>query len=149
VHPAALPENDKQTGTPKKYILMIYFNLKYFAWAVLLLVVEIFIGLKMHDAIIRPYGGDFLVVILICCFVKAFLNLPVKPTALGALLFAYEIEISHYFHLIKVFGLERSTAARLILGTSFSWTDMLMYTLGIILVLIIEHLFAKWQHANR
>ena len=60
------------------------------------------------------------------------------PLFLGVLLFAYAVEISQYFHLIAVVGLENSKIARLIMGTSFSWTDMLMYTLGIILVLILE-----------
>jgi hypothetical protein len=44
---------------------MLRFHLRYFLLSVLLLGVEIFIGAYMHDDIIRPYGSDFLVVILI------------------------------------------------------------------------------------
>jgi hypothetical protein len=117
---------------------MVKFNLKYFMLMLLILVAEVIIGAYFHDAIIRPYGGDFLVVILIYCFVKSFFDLPVSATSLGVLAFAYIVEISQYFHLINRVGLENSKAARVIMGTSFSWTDMLMYTLGIILVLLLE-----------
>jgi len=117
---------------------MLSFNSKYFSLALLLLITEIIIGAWVHDSFIRPFGGDFLVVILIYCMVKGFIDTPVSPTILGVLLLAYLVEISQYFHLVNLLGLERSTTARIIMGTSFSWTDMLMYTLGMLLVLIIE-----------
>jgi hypothetical protein len=117
---------------------MLSFNSKYFSLALLLLITEIIIATWVHDSFIRPFGGDFLVVILIYCMVKSFIDTPLSPTILGVLLFAYLVEISQYFHLVTLLGLERSTAARIIMGTSFSWMDMLMYTLGMLLVLIIE-----------
>ncbi len=44
------------------------FHRKYFFSTLLLFATEIFIAAYLHDAVIRPYGGDFLVVILIYCF---------------------------------------------------------------------------------
>jgi len=85
----------------------------------------------------------FLVVILIYCFVKSFLNTPVIATALAVLLFSYAIETLQYFHLVDILGLEKSTVARIIIGTSFAWTDLLAYTLGILLILIIEFRFGN------
>ncbi|MVN22821.1 ribosomal maturation YjgA family protein [Mucilaginibacter arboris] len=117
---------------------LFQFHKKYFFLALLLFVTEVLIAVYLHDAIIRPYGGDFLVVILIYCFVKSFLNTPVKATALAVLLFSYLIETLQYFHIVDILGLEKSTIARIVIGTSFSWTDLLAYTLGILLVLIIE-----------
>jgi DNA integrity scanning protein DisA with diadenylate cyclase activity len=117
---------------------MLSFNSKYFSLVLLLLVTEIVIGTWVHDSFIRPFGGDFLVVILIYCMVKSFIDTPVSPTILGVLLFAYIVEISQYFHLVNLLGLERSAVARIIMGTSFSWMDILMYTLGMLLVLIVE-----------
>ncbi|WP_183575671.1 DUF2809 domain-containing protein [Mucilaginibacter sp. X5P1] len=117
---------------------MLSFNSKYFYLALLLLITEIIIATWAHDAFIRPYGGDFLVVILIYCLVKSFMDSPVSPTILGVLVFAYAVEISQYFHLVNLLGLGNSKLARIIMGTSFSWTDMLMYSLGMLLVLIIE-----------
>src|ERR1700753_717429 len=112
------------------------FNLNYFILVVTLFVVEVLIALYMHDAIIRPYGGDFLVVILIYCFVKAFFNWPVLKTAIGTLIFSYVVEIGQYFHLVNILGLEHSKLARPIIGVGFSLIDLLCYTLGVVLVLV-------------
>lgn len=134
----------KPFGDVNNYILLCntkYFyekNYIYFLWFLLLLVVELLIGVYLHDTFIRPYGGDFLVVILIYCFIKSFINTPVMKTATGVLVFAYAVEISQYFHLIKLLGLAHSHAALLLLGNSFSFTDLLCYTLGILLVVLIE-----------
>lgn len=113
-------------------------NIPYFILAVLLLLIEILIGLYLHDALVRPYGGDFLVVILLYCLVKSIACTPVIKTAIGVLIFSYLVEISQYFHLVKLLGLQHSRIAALILGCSFSFTDLLCYTLGILLVILIE-----------
>jgi hypothetical protein len=118
---------------------MITFHKPYFLLALLLLITEIFIGVYLHDAFIRPYGGDFLVVILLYCIVKSFTNFPLIPVAFGVLIFAYAVEISQYFHLIRLLGLEHSGTAKLLLGTSFSFTDLFCYTLGILTVVFIEN----------
>jgi len=119
------------------------FHLKYFILTILLLITEVVIARYFHDNFIRPLGGDFLVVILIYCFVRSFFEAHIIAAAIGVLLFAYAVEITQYYHLINLLGLEHSTVARLILGTSFSWTDMLMYTLGMILVIVVEVLAGR------
>jgi hypothetical protein len=113
-------------------------RLKYGLLALLLFGIEVLIALYLQDRIIRPYIGDLLVVILIYCFVKALVNAPVFPTALGVLLFAYAVETLQYFHVVELLGLGHSKLARVIIGSSFEWMDMLAYTLGIGLVLSIE-----------
>jgi len=120
---------------------MFRFNIRYFLLTILLFLTEVLIGRYMDDAIIRPYGGDFLVVILIYCFVRTFFDTPVLRTAIGVLLFSYFIEITQYFHLVNLLGLQDCKIARIVMGTYFSFVDMLAYTLGILLVLIIEKLF--------
>lgn len=124
---------------------LFQFHRKYFFLTLLLFATEVFIAAYLHDAIIRPYGGDFLVVILIYCFVKSFLNTPVKATALAVLLFSYLIETLQYFNLVEILGLEKSNIARIVIGTSFAWTDFLAYTLGILLVLLVEPTFKKLE----
>jgi hypothetical protein len=94
------------------------------------------------DNVIRPYGGDFLVVVLIYCLIKSFINTHVLKTAVGVLLFAYTVEICQYFNLLGLLDMQNSRPALLLLGHSFSWLDMLCYTLGITLVIIIEKLRA-------
>ena len=124
-------------------INVLKFNGKYFALAMILLIVEVFIALFAHDKFIRPYVGDFLVVILLYCFLKAFLDLLVFQVAIFVLLIAYTIEFLQYMHFIKWIGLENSKTGRAVIGTSFEWLDLIAYTLGIILVFILENAFAK------
>lgn len=124
------------------------FHRRYFIAAMLLLFTEVIIARYFHDKFIRPFVGDFLVVILIYCMVCSFLKLHTMAAAAGVLLFAYAIEISQYYHLINMLGLEHSTIAQMILGTSFSWIDILMYTLGIIAVIILEILPCKLAQAT-
>ena len=119
---------------------MFKFNFWYFILMLLLFVIEFIIGADFHDTIIRPYGGDFLVVILIYCFVKSVINTPVIKTALGVLLFSYLVEVSQYFHLVTLLGMQHSKLANIMLGTSFSFTDLLAYTLGIGLIIVVENL---------
>ena len=114
------------------------FNLSYFLFALILLLTEIVIGVFIKDSIIRPYGGDFLVVILLYCLVRSFFDIRLYTALIGVLLFAYLVETLQYFKIVNVLGLQDSTAARILIGTSFAWTDMLMYTLGIGLVWAIE-----------
>jgi hypothetical protein len=122
---------------------MIIFNKAYFLLTAFLLLTEILIGVYLHDALIRPYGGDFLVVILLYCFVKSFLSTRVFPTACCVLIFAYLIELSQYFHLVEMLGLQNSRVAVMLMGNYFSFTDMLAYTLGILLVVVVEHI--RWS----
>jgi hypothetical protein len=118
--------------------LSMNFHKNYFILAILLFITEILIARYLHDNIIRPYGGDFLVVMLIYCMVKTFLNTSIVPTAIAVLLFAYVVEILQYFRLIALLGLQHSRLACIIFGTSFSWTDILCYTLGIAVVIAVE-----------
>lgn len=117
------------------------FNRAYFLIFSILLITEIAIALFIPDGFIRHYLGDVLVVILIYCFVLSFLKLPVIPTAIGVLLFAYCIEILQYFKLVDILGLSHSRLARVVLGSTFDWMDMVMYTLGIAVTLVVE----KWH----
>ncbi len=118
------------------------FKGRYFVVAVIIFFIEVLIALFFHDRIIRPYVGDFLVVILIYCFLRAFLNLSVITLALSALIFSYIVETLQYFNILERLGLQNSALARTVMGSSFEWTDLVAYTLGIILVLYVERVTA-------
>ena len=107
---------------------MLRFHKGYFLATIFLFIVEVLIALFVRDKFVRPYFGDFIVVILIYCFIMSFLRITVIRSAFAVLLFAYFIEVLQYFRLIKWLGLENSRAANIILGSSFSWVDMLVYT---------------------
>jgi hypothetical protein len=111
---------------------------KYIGLPILLLFAELYIGLFIHDAYVRPYFGDVLIAILIYCIVKSFTNFNILKTAIGVLLYCYVVEVTQYFHLIVWLGLNNSLTAALLLGSQFSWIDMLCYTFGIGIVIAFE-----------
>ena len=129
------------------------FNPYYVYWTVLLLITEIYIGMFVKDDFVRPYMGDFLVVILIYTFVRAFFKYSIINTAVGVLLFSFLVEILQYFKIVEVLGLGSSRLARTIIGTTFVWEDFIAYTLGIVTVLICEHFIGptvdQWRSLHR
>jgi len=118
---------------------MFTFRRPYFLWAVFLFIVEVLIAVLLNDRFIRPTLGDYLVVILLYCFVRAFLKLSPLKIAIGVLIFAFIVETTQYFHLIVALGWEKSKVAKAFIGGSFDWFDIIAYTLGIMTVLIIEN----------
>ena len=122
---------------------ILKFNREYFLLTILFLAIEVLIAVFVHDTIIRPYIGDFLVVILIYCLVKSILNTPVFATAIGVLVFSFVVEATQYFHLVNLLGLQHSKLARVIMGNYFAWMDIVTYTAGIIVVLLVEKITAK------
>lgn len=122
---------------------MLRFNFRYLLVAILIFIIEVLIALYVHDAIIRPYIGDVLVVILLYCLVKSFIDTPVVPTAIAVLLFSYLIETLQYFRYVEWFGLQDNHLANVIMGNYFAWTDLLAYTIGIAIVLVAERYFGK------
>ncbi|MXV51828.1 DUF2809 domain-containing protein [Pedobacter sp. HMF7647] len=112
----------------------------YLISASILLAIEILIALFCHDSIIRPFVGDFLVVILLYCLVKSFVQTDDYIAALGVLLFSYLIEILQLFDILNILGLKNSPTARILMETSFSWIDMLMYTWGMLVIWSAERM---------
>jgi hypothetical protein len=114
------------------------FNKNYFLVTIILFLTEVGIALFINDDFIRPYFGDTLVVILIYCFIKSFFTFPVMPTAIGVLLFSYFIETLQYIRIVHKLGWQDNKLASTVIGTAFAWEDLLAYTAGIILVLLLE-----------
>lgn len=114
------------------------FDKYYFGLAIFIFLLEVLIALYVHDQFVRPYLGDVLVVMLIYGFIKAFFRLPVWTAAVIVLIFSFTIEFLQYLNVVEMLGLEKSRVARIVIGTSFSWADLVMYTAGVAVILIIE-----------
>lgn len=104
----------------------------------ILLIIEICIALYVDDQIIRPFIGDLLVVILIYCFVRAFTKFPYLKVIIGVLLFAYIVEAIQATSFIDWIGFSDNKVAKIVLGSTFDWGDMLAYTIGALFIFIFE-----------
>ena len=117
---------------------MLHFNKNYFSVSIVILIIEVAIALFIHDNFIRPYLGDALVVILMYCFLKSFARLPVLPAALCVLGFSFLVEILQWWNIVHKIGLGHLRLARIVIGTSFSWLDLVAYAAGVGMILVIE-----------
>jgi hypothetical protein len=125
---------------------MFHFRKAYFLTAALLLVLEVFIAVAAQDAVVRPYGGDFIATIFVYRLIRCVVSWPIGPALAAALLVSYLIEGLQYVHLLHFLGLEHLRLTRNILGSSFAWGDILAYTLGALAVLASERLLRPGRH---
>ncbi len=111
---------------------------RYAISAALLGALILFIALFVRDDFIRPYGGDVLITVFICCAVRVVF--PKKPQLLPlwVFLFAAAVEIGQYFDLVDRLGLGGSTFFRIALGTTFSPADLVCYAVGCLLFWAVE-----------
>ncbi len=117
---------------------MIRFHKTYFAISVIIFILECVIAKYCNDSFIRPYFGDFLVVILMYTALKTFLQITPVWTGTITILVSFAIEFSQYFHLTKALNIEDNPLATLILGSSYSNLDLLLYLLGTITIYWID-----------
>lgn len=123
--------------------MRFYFNPKYLLLAATLFLIETCIALFIKDRIIRPFVGDVLVVALVYCFVRTFLDVSYRKTALGVFIFACLIETLQYFDYVKLLNLENYRVLSVIMGRTFEWSDFAAYFVGFLLVIATEKFYER------
>lgn len=122
---------------------MFTFKKKYLIPTFLILAIEVIIALFIHDRFIRPFFGDFLVVVLIYSFLRMFLNNSPSIIAIGTLLFSFVVEFAQYFKVVEILGLKGNRLAEIIIGTSYSNLDLLAYLLGVLFAYFTDSYLIK------
>ena len=110
----------------------------YTVATLLLLLIEIYIGLFVRDRFVRPFLGDVLVTMLLCCLCRA-----VKPNGwrllpVCVMAFATAVEIAQYFDVVKLVGLEHNAFISTIVGRSYSYKDLICYAVGCAIFWVAE-----------
>ena len=121
----------------------------YLTLSILLFLLEFVIERYTHDDFVRPYVGDFFIVILLYTLVRSVLNTRMLPTALAVLVYSYLLEFTQYLKLSQVLGVDQSWIGRLILGNYFAWGDLVAYTAGILVVILVERLISIPRNQTR
>ncbi len=124
-------------------------KLIYALFAITLFFIEVIIASKLNGYhFIRSYFGDFLVVILLYCMAKAVFDFNEKSLAISVFTIAVLVETAQYFHLADILKLAPGGVARIVLGTSFSFHDLLMYAAGTLLVYYLDTHFRMRKQMN-
>lgn len=99
--------------------------------AFLLFLSEVLIALYCKPGFIRSYFGDVLVTVLLCALARVVFtkSLWVSPIVLA---FSVLVEWMQYLHLATLLGVE-DTVLGIIIGTTFSWLDILCYLSGCVI----------------
>lgn len=115
------------------------FRKEYFLAFVALFIVEVFIALCIKDDFVRPYVGDLLAVIGVYFLVMSFLDIEKPKAVILSLLVAYAIEFLQYVDFLSIVKWQDNKFLRIVFGSTFNWGDMVAYTLGALLVFIVDN----------
>lgn len=111
----------------------------------LLLLTEILIALFVRDDFIRPYVGDVLVTVLICCFLRMIFPRGVRALPIYVFIFAAVVEILQYFDVVKLLGLESNRLLSIMIGRTFSFTDLICYAVGCLLFFCTDRFIKRFS----
>jgi hypothetical protein len=116
---------------------------KYLYTSISIFITEVLIAIFVNDKIIRPFFGDYLAVIfLFYLFATFFKNAKLK-IAFFVLFFSFILEGLQYIQFLNMIDCENVTLLCIILGNTFEWLDLLVYTLGFLTIILIHKLYKK------
>ena len=119
------------------------FRMVYVVSFILILTIEIFIALFVRDNFIRPYVGDMLVTVLICCFVRLFIPEKFSHAPLFVFIFSTFVEIGQYFDFVKLLGLDKNLFFSTLLGRTFSVADIICYGIGCAVFAVFDYIIKR------
>ena len=108
-----------------------------------LLAVEVCIALFVHDAFVRPYVGDMLVTLLLCCMCRVILPDKIRLLPVFVFLFAACVEIGQYFDVVALMGLTDNRLLSIALGRTFSWMDLVCYAIGCVVAFGLDEVIRR------
>lgn len=115
----------------------------YLISALLVLALEIFIGVCVRDDFVRPYLSDVLVVVLIYCALRAAFPTGIKLLPLYVFAFALSVELLQLIDIVALLGIPRGSIVAIIIGSTFSYIDIVCYAVGCAITYITELIIKK------
>lgn len=117
-------------------------RIRYF----ILIIATIITGLfSRHYTAIPLFIGDVLWALMVYFIIRfVFIKGGISHIAIYSLLFCYAIEFSQLYKAPWIEAVRHTLFGRLVLGDNFLWADLLSYTCGIIIgILLDKFLFNK------
>lgn len=100
-------------------------------------------------ATLGKYPGDTLWALMVFLgFGFWFRRSPTMVVALAAFGFSVTIEVSQLYHAPWIDSVRTTLPGRLILGSGFAWSDLVAYTVGILVGAITERTLVPAKPAN-
>lgn len=108
-----------------------------------LLAIEVVIALFVNDSFVRPYVGDVLVTLLLCCLCRVIVPSKIRLLPIYVFVFAACVEIGQYFDLVALLGLADNRILSVALGRTFSWADLVCYAVGCVVAFLLDRITLK------
>lgn len=108
-----------------------------------LLAIEVVIALFVNDSFVRPYVGDVLVTLLLCCLCRVIVPSKIRLLPIYVFVFAACVEIGQYFDLVALLGLADNRILSVTLGRTFSWADLVCYAVGCVAAFMLDRITLK------
>lgn len=84
--------------------------------------------------IISAYSGDVLWSLMIFLFMAVIFNKSSSRFIISmAIIFSYSVEISQLYHAPWIDAIRGTTLGALVLGYGFLWSDLVCYTIGVMI----------------
>ncbi len=117
------------------------------AWVVVCLLAVVALGLAsrkdpaLFPAVLGKYPGDALWSMMVYCAVT-FVKPSMRPRRVGlwTLAISYLDELSQLIQVPWLSAIRHTTVGHLLLGTVFSWEDMLAYTVGVFIAGLLDRM---------
>ncbi|GAB2988238.1 DUF2809 domain-containing protein [Mucilaginibacter puniceus] len=108
-------------------------------WFVIICI-TILLGLaSRYFSIIPLFVGDILWATMVYFIVRfLFINKPASFIATVSLLFSFAIEFSQIYKAPWIDNIRPTLFGRLVLGATFNWGDMVCYTVGVGIGVLVE-----------
>lgn len=100
--------------------------------------------LSRHFSFIPLFIGDILWATMVY-FIARFLFIvkPLSYSVIASLIFSYAIEFSQLYQAPWINNLRQTLLGRLILGQGFLWSDLLCYTIGVGIGVMVDRAFFR------
>ena len=113
-------------------------RITYAIVTIVLHLIEILIALYVHDAFVRPYLGDVIVVVVLYTFIRIFVPEKCPLLPLWVFVFAAGVEVLQLLHIVDLLGLGNISFFRILIGSVFDVKDIIFYAVGCALLGIYE-----------
>lgn len=119
-------------------------RLTYFILTISTIIVGL---LSRHVSGVPLFIGDILWGLMVYFIIRfLFIGQKIKWAIAVSLLFSYSIEFSQLYQAPWITSIRHTVLGGLVLGEFFLWSDMLCYTIGIALGILLDR---KWGRPKR
>lgn len=115
----------------------------YLIAAAVLLVGLVLIARYVSGPVIRPFGGDVLVIVFFSCLMCGVTRASMGRCAATAFVTGVIVEVAQALDLIEILGLQDNDVAKTVIGTTFDWRDLVAYVIGAALAVFLDRLIQR------